>query len=172
MSGILVWVKQAGASTTSYPAGFTNETKAVGSLYVAPAATGKVLNLSRAGVSFSGGNLGANFNNVVSVNAGSSVVNLSPNPLTLTITPTLGSFTGQVAKPGTGVVHPFGGVVLQKQNAGYGFMVGRQCQQPRRFRRAVNSGENSGLNPNFGFRPSILGGIGSLQSENLFSPPA
>ena len=124
LSGTLVWVKQAGASATSYPAGFTNETTAVGSLYVPPAADAKVLNLSSAGLSFSGGDLGANFNNVVSVNTGSSVVNLSPNPLTLTFAPTLGSFTGQVAEPGTGVVHAFGGVVLQKQNAGAGFMSG------------------------------------------------
>lgn len=124
VSGTMAWIKQAGATAASYPAGFTNETKAVGSLYVAPAASGKVLNLSGAEVNFSGGELGANFNNVVSLNAGSSVVNLSPNALTLTLSPTLGSFTGQVAEPGTGAVHLFGGVVLQKQNAGYGFVKG------------------------------------------------
>jgi len=119
-----VALRSAVTCATSYPAGFTNETTAVGSLYVPPAGTGKILNLSSAKVNFSGGDLGANFNNVVSVNAGSSVVNLRPNPLTLTIAPTLGSFTGQVAEPRTGVVHAFGGVVLQKQNAGYGFMSG------------------------------------------------
>jgi len=52
------------------------------------------------------------------------VVNLSPNALTLNISSTLGSFTGQVTEPGNGVVHTFGGVVLQKQNAGYGFLMG------------------------------------------------
>jgi hypothetical protein len=29
-----------------------------------------------------------------------------------------------VAEPGTGVGHPFSGVVLQKQNAGFGFLLG------------------------------------------------
>lgn len=93
-------------------------------MYVAPATTGKVSNLSGAVGNFSDGELGANFNNVVSVNAASSVVNLSPNVLTPTVSFPLGSFTGQAAEPGTGVMHAFGGVVLQKQNAGYGFMSG------------------------------------------------
>ncbi len=124
VSGPLVWIKQAGASVASHPAGFTNETKAVGSLFVVPPATGKALNLSAAGVDFSGGDLSANFSNQVSVNAGSLVVNLSPNILTLTISPTLGSFTGQVAVAGSGAMHPFAGVVLQKPNVGYGFLTG------------------------------------------------
>jgi hypothetical protein len=155
VSGTLVWVKQAGASTTSYPAGFTNETTAVGSLYVPPAATGKVLNLSSAGVNFSGGDLGADFNNVLSVNVGSSVVNLSPNPLTLTIVPTLGSFSGQVAEPVTGVVHEFGGVVLQKQNAGYGFMAGLNGSS-RVVLATPLIQQNSGLKPHLGSSSSFL----------------
>ena len=124
VSGTLVWIKRAGASAASYPAGFTNETKAEGSLYVAPTAAGKALNLSEAVVNFSGGELEANFNNVVSVNAGSSVVNLSPNALALGIATAQGTFGGQVQDPGSAVTHNFGGVVLQKQNAGYGFMTG------------------------------------------------
>ena len=86
-----------------YPAGFINDTKAVGSLYVAPTGANKAVNRSSAVVSFTGGNLPMDFSNTVSVNAGSSVVNLSPNVLTLTISTTLGSFTGQVTEPGTGV---------------------------------------------------------------------
>ena len=124
VSGDLVWIKQAGASTTSFPLGFTTGTKAVGSVYVAPAAYSKAVNLSGAVVSFSGGSLGAAFNNVVSVNAGSQVVNLSPNLLTLTVSTGSGAFSGQVSEPGNGLVHKFGGVVLQKQNAGYGTMIG------------------------------------------------
>lgn len=124
VSGDLVWIKQAGASATSYPAGFVSDTKVVGSLYTAPAASGKAVNLSGAVVSFSGGELPANFNNVVSVNAGSQVVNLSPNSLSFGITVTSGLFSGQVQDPANGVLHNFGGVVLQKQNAGYGLMTG------------------------------------------------
>jgi len=124
VSGDLVWIKQAAASTTSFPFGFTNGTKAVGSTYVAPAASGKAVNLSGAVASFSGGSLAASFNNVVSVNAGSQVVNLSANQMTFAISPTLGTFTGQVSEPGNGGAHKFSGVILQKQNAGYGTMVG------------------------------------------------
>ena len=124
INGAVVWIKQANPAAAQYPAGFISDTKAVGSLYVAPAGANKAVNLSSASVSFTGGNLTTDFSNTVSVNAGSQVVNLSPNALTLTISTTLGSFTGQVAEPGTGVVHPFGGVVLQKQNTGYGFMTG------------------------------------------------
>ena len=57
-------------------------------------------------------------------NAGSQVVNLSPNAMTLGIATGSGMFAGQVVDPATGVTHNFGGVVLQKQNAGYGFMTG------------------------------------------------
>ena len=124
VSGDLVWIKQAGASATSFPLGFTNGTKAVGSIYIAPDATGKAVNLAGAVASFSGGSLATPFNNVVSVNAGSQVVNLSVNALTLTITTASGVFSGQVSEPGNGVAHKFSGVILQKQNAGYGTMIG------------------------------------------------
>ena len=124
VSGNLVWIKQAGASATSYPAGFISETKAVGSLYTAPAAQGKAVNLSSATVNFSGGELAVSINNAVSVNAGSQVVNLSPNALSLVIATGTGAFSGQVLNPANGGTYSFTGVVLQKQNAGYGFLMG------------------------------------------------
>jgi len=124
VSGDFVWLKQAGASASSYPAGFVSQTKALGALYTAPATSSKAVNLSSAVVSFSGGELPANFVNSVSVNVGSQVVNLSPNALTLSITTSSGTFSGQVKDPSDGSTHSFGGVVLQKQNAGYGMMNG------------------------------------------------
>ena len=75
-------------------------------------------------MNFSGGSLITGFNNVVSVNAGSQVVNLSPNEMVMTVMNAVGSFTGQVREPGTGALHMYGGGVLQKQNAGYGTMTG------------------------------------------------
>ena len=124
VSGDLVWIKQAGASATSYPAGFISQIKALGSLYTTPAAASKAVNLSSAIVSFSGGELPANFVNSVSVNAGSQVVNLSPNSLSLSITTGSGVFNGQVKDPSDGSMHSFSGVILQKHNAGYGMMAG------------------------------------------------
>ncbi len=124
VSGDLVWIKQAGASATSYPAGFTSGTKAIGSRYTPPDAAGKAVNLSSANVSFSGGELAANFVNPVSVNAGSQVVNLGQNSLSLGITTSSGLFSGQVQEPGNGLTRNFAGVILQKQNAGFGMMNG------------------------------------------------
>ncbi len=124
LNGTLVWIKQVGASATSFPLGFTNGTKAIGAIYTAPDAAGKAINLAGAVVSFTGGSLPVNFNNVVSVNAGSQVVNLSPNEMVMTIMTGVGSFTGQVREPGTGALHMYGGVILQKQTAGFGTMTG------------------------------------------------
>ena len=124
VSGDLVWIKQAGASATSFPLGFTNGLKVVGSTYLAPDAAGKAVNLAGAVVDFNGGSLATSFNNVVSVNAGSQVVNLSPNAMTFSINAANGLFAGQVSEPGNGITHRLGGVILQKQNAGYGTMVG------------------------------------------------
>jgi hypothetical protein len=124
VNGTFVWIKPAGVSATSYPLGFTNETKAVGSLYTEPNVAGKALNLSSASVRFTGGDLGAGFTNAVSVNAGSQVVNLSPNQMTFTIATPAGTFGGQIHEPGTAALHNFSGVVLQKQDAAFGFMTG------------------------------------------------
>ena len=124
VSGDLVWIKQAGASLTSYAGGFTNGTKAVGAVYTMPLDLGKSLNLSGANVTFSGGELSSSFNNVVSVNAGNQVVNLSPNEMSLRITKTTGSFSGQVRDPNSDKLYNFGGVVLQKQNAARGTTIG------------------------------------------------
>ncbi|MCO5052448.1 MAG: Ig-like domain-containing protein [Verrucomicrobiae bacterium] len=124
LNGDMVWIKQAGASATSYPLGFALGTKVVGSAYVAPQTEEKALNLAGGVVSFSGGNLTAPFNNVVSINPGSQVVNLSPNTLTFNITPSSGLFSGQVQEPDGGPTHAFNGVILQKLNAGYGTMDG------------------------------------------------
>jgi hypothetical protein len=124
VNGDWVWIKQAGASATSFPLGFTNDLVAVGSAYVGPDAAGKAINLAAAVVEFSGGSLAADFVNAVSVNTGSQVINLSPNAMTFTINSANGLFGGQVSEPGNGVSHNFGGVILQKGNAGHGTMVG------------------------------------------------
>ena len=124
LNGTVVWIKQAGASASNFPLGFTNGTKAVGSIYTVPDASGKAINLPGAVVSFIGGSLPTDFSNVVSINAGSQVVNLGANEMVMTIMPSIGSFTGQVREPGTGALHMYGGVILQKQTAGFGTMTG------------------------------------------------
>jgi hypothetical protein len=123
LNGNVVWIKQAGASANSYPLGFTNGTKAVGANYTAPDATGKAINLNGALVSFTGGSLPANFDNIVSVNAGSQIINLSANEMAMSIQTALGTFSGQIREPGNGPLHTFAGVILQKQNTGFGTMM-------------------------------------------------
>jgi len=124
VSGDLVWIKQSGTGTAGYSAGFTNGTKAVGSKYVMPASGGKSLNLSGAVVTFTGGELVTPFNNVVSYNDGNSVVNLSPNEMTLSISKVTGTFSGTVREPANNKLYYFGGVVLQKQNTARGTTIG------------------------------------------------
>jgi hypothetical protein len=52
------------------------------------------------------------------------VVNLSPNEMAFRISKSIGTFSGEVREPVSGQMRAFGGVLLQKQNAGYGTMVG------------------------------------------------
>ena len=52
-------------------------------------------------------------------------MNLGANEMVMTIMSGVGSFTGQVREPGTGgTLHMYGGVILQKQTAGFGTMTG------------------------------------------------
>ena len=123
LNGTLVWIKQANASAISYPLGFTNFPTVVGSIYVPPAVGGKAVNLASASLSFRGGTLGNGFTNAISFNAGSQIVNLSPNEMATTIQTSTGHFVGQVREPSNGKLHTFSGVILQKQNAGFGTMI-------------------------------------------------
>jgi hypothetical protein len=107
-----------------YTLGFTNETKAIGSVYVTPITTNKVLNLTDAIVSFEGGNISGDFSNNVKLGAYSRVTNLSSNKLTMSFSTAIGTFTGSVTDPLTGKLHRFNGVAFQKQNVGAGMILG------------------------------------------------
>jgi hypothetical protein len=124
-NGLLSWIKPANPAATYYPAGFTNQCLAIGSAYLKPATSGSnVLNLTNAGVVFSGGNLAADFTNSVVFGPSSQITNLSSNPLTLTFSLSAGTFKGSVTDPATGNSLPFSGAVFQKQSAAYGFLLG------------------------------------------------
>ena len=83
-----------------------------------------ILSLASAQVEFSGGNLGAGFTNWVNLGVNSKVTNTSSNKLTLSFSLTTGTFAGSVTDPATGKASPFSGAILQKMNAGYGFILG------------------------------------------------
>jgi hypothetical protein len=107
-----------------YPLGFTNGHEVVGSRYVAPGTTNRVLNFTNAMVAFSGGNLPQTFTNHVLLTANNQVMNLSSNKLTMTVTLFTGLFNGSVMDTNTGKTISFNGALLQKLNAGYGYFLG------------------------------------------------
>ena len=125
VSGSVSWIKKAQAKTKFYPAGFTNEFTAIGSFFQRPTnSTMRVIDLSSATVSFSGGNLPSDFSNQITIAANNKVTNESANKLSMSFATSTGLFHGSVMPPGLTRSSPFSGAVLQKQNLGYGFLIG------------------------------------------------
>ena len=125
LNGSLSWIKPASVKSGYYPAGFTHECNAFGSVYIPPAnATQHILNLTAASVTFCGGNLAPDFTNSVALGLSSRVTNLSSNKFTLSFSSSTGTFRGKATDPSTGKWLSFSGAVFQKLNAGYGFLLG------------------------------------------------
>jgi hypothetical protein len=105
-----------------YPGGFTDECGAVGSAYVPPVGTNTVLSFTSGNVAFSGGNLVSDFTSAMVVGPRN---NRASGPgLTLTFSLSTGTFNGRAIHPVTSQSYSFSGAVLQKVNAGYGFLLG------------------------------------------------
>ena len=122
LSGPVSWFKlpQPG---NFYPAGFTNQSTAVGSIFRFTSGV-PVLNFSNGRVWLENGNLTAGFTNQITLNSANQVSNLSTNALKLTITTASGLFKGSIVNPATGKALALNGVILQKQNSGGGFFLG------------------------------------------------
>lgn len=118
LAGDVLWVKPEFAARGFYPAGFTNDVPVVGSRYIQ---TSPVLDWTNGVVTFQGGKLSAPFTNSILLNAKNKAVNLSDNKLALKIQSKLGRFNGWVREPSTQRRIPFIGVVLQKENGGFGY---------------------------------------------------
>jgi hypothetical protein len=87
-------------------------------------------------VVFEGGNLPAPFKNFVTLspdNRVSNDLNLSPNPLTMSIALLNGRFSGRVQIPGTSQWLPFRGVLLQEADVGLGLFIGADVTGAVRF---------------------------------------
>lgn len=125
VNGLLSWIKPAFPKAKQYPGGFTNETMTSGSLYIRPASsTNQVLDLTQTDILFGGGNLTVPFTNTITLSANNKITNLSSNKLSLTISVANGLFRGSVVDPSTGKPFNFAGALLQKRNAGCGFLLG------------------------------------------------
>jgi uncharacterized repeat protein (TIGR02543 family) len=121
IDGLLSWTKPAGTTTSLYPAGFTNEVEAMGSVYVFTNGL-RVLDITNGLLILDNGNLSQALTNgfVLGTNNALSGTNLSH----LTITNTTGLFGGTLTNPTTHKAISIGGAVLQKVNAGYGNFLG------------------------------------------------
>jgi hypothetical protein len=97
----------------------------LGSVYVPPSApAGRVLNFSAADLMFSGGNLPQPLTNAVVLGPSSHITNVSSNALSLSFSLGNGTFKGVVTDPLLNAKLPFSGAVFQKQNAGFGLLLG------------------------------------------------
>ena len=124
-NGALSWIKPANPRARYYPAGFTNECQAIGSVYLPPVGvTNRVLNLSSAILTLAGGNLSTDLTNLVALGSNSRVTNLSTNQLSMSFSLSTGCFRGNGFDPLRRKSVSFGGAVFQKLNAGYGFHLG------------------------------------------------
>ena len=124
ISGQLSWIKPANAKSRYFPDGFDYVSIAAGSAFHAPTSTNEVLAANQAAIDFSGGNLAADFSNLISIGAHSKVTNLSSNKLSMGFALTTGIYHGLVTDPTSGHAMPFSGAVFQKLNVGYGFLLG------------------------------------------------
>jgi hypothetical protein len=123
LNGALSWIKLPNPVAKFYPAGFTNEYDAVGSIFVAPVGS-NVVNSATAQVTFEGGNLPSDFTNLINLDLASKITNTSSNQLTMAISVKNGIFKGKVTDPTSGGSFSFGGAVLEKQHAGFGYLLG------------------------------------------------
>jgi hypothetical protein len=121
--GLMSWIKLPNAKARYYFNGLTNDCAVVGSAYHAPVGV-NVLNLTSAKLRFCGGNLVCDFTNSVTVGPNSKVTDSDDGNLAMSFSLSTGIFRGNAADPSTGKSLPFGGAVLQKLDAGYGFLLG------------------------------------------------
>jgi sugar lactone lactonase YvrE len=122
LSGVLYWVKQPQGSGI-YPGGFNfpEGIRAVGSVYSFTNGL-PLLNLAAGGVSvLQLGNPVQNSTNHFTLGNDNKIT--SADGLKVTITTSSGLFKGTAISPGDGSSVPVTGVLLQKQNAAYGFFL-------------------------------------------------
>ena len=123
LAGTLRWMKPSQPTSKLYKAGFNVNSEVIGSHYVAPLGTAKMLNITDGIVVLSGGNLPYSIN-PVTFGPSSKLVNDGPNALKLTFTPATGLFSGTFKRAGTTKTYAIKGAVLQRQNNGSGYAPG------------------------------------------------
>src|SRR5262249_11700444 len=110
LSGLTSWIRPSFPGSQYYPAGFTNEVMVIGSSYTAPT-TNLALNFTAGQVCFTGADLTEPLTNNVVLNSYDQVINNSTNPMSLTLIPSAGMFSGLFQAPGSGLTEWFAGVL-------------------------------------------------------------
>ena len=122
VSGDVAWTTPINPAPRYCAGGFSYRAPLVSSLYSTNAPL--VLGITNLEVQVAGGDLVSPFTNKVQIAAGSKVVNLNTNKLSLTFTKSSGLFSGSVTPPGSTRAILFKGVVLQNDNSGAGYFLG------------------------------------------------
>ncbi|HXG47009.1 MAG TPA: lamin tail domain-containing protein [Methylomirabilota bacterium] len=123
VAGTFTWIQP---TSKIFPAGFAFDSEAYGARYTAPAAPASALAFTNGVMTFSGGQLGLDFTNTITLNPGSKLV-VDPgqtNKLAVTLNAKTGLFTGSVIPPGATRASKFAGAVVQKMDVGSGAMPG------------------------------------------------
>jgi hypothetical protein len=136
VGGVLNWIRPPLADIAPYASGFSHATAATGSRYTKPRLGVRVLDVTEGLFNFCGGTMPM-FANSFLLRPDNKILNQSANALESTINLRNGLFRGCVVSPAGGVMEPFKGALLQKQNRGSGFCpgtngVGRVTFEPAR----------------------------------------
>jgi hypothetical protein len=123
LSGLLSWIRPAQPLSKFWPLGFTHETITVGSSYIRPGPTNRVLDLSQTTIVFEGGNLASTVTNLITLDAQNRITASGGNPMSMVISLSSGLFSGKMTDSG-GKSATFRGAVLRKQGGGAGFLLG------------------------------------------------
>lgn len=129
LGGSLVWKKSARSSDAFYPGGFTTVLPVVGSRYAAPPRGARVLDLPNTSPNVTAGigdgNLDESLTLPATVLPNHTVTSTPGSPkLSLKFEAGSGKFTGSFFHPAAKGTRGISGVVLQKQNAAFGFFRG------------------------------------------------
>jgi uncharacterized protein YkwD len=132
IDGALTWTKRPDSRAPFYPAGFSTQLPAAGSLYVRPAAGLQPMNATptTATVGLGDGNLAQPINVPVTLSQPNKATMVTPGlpDVTLSINPTSGAVTGSFVMPDGKVTRSVRGVIFQKQKSAFGYFRGlNQC---------------------------------------------
>ncbi len=131
LDGVFHWSKPLRALDRYYPQAFETDAPVVGSRYIAPLAGQTVVvvaeGLNNSELQFGEGDLEPAVMQPATLTPKNTVAVVAPvlKLLKVTITPSTGRFSGSFTHPLTKTTSTIGGIIFQRQNAGFGFFLGK-----------------------------------------------